>query len=365
MPEAPGPVLEPGEAIGILGGGQLGRMMATAAAELGLTVHVFSPDPESPAFAVAAEATCAPFEDGEALSRFAASVSVLTYEFENVPVDALAALGGRHAIRPGIRSLEVAQDRLAEKRYLASLGIPVGPFAPVDGPEDLAAAIAVTGLPAILKTRRLGYDGKGQSRIAAAGDGPAAFDALGRTPAILEGVVPFAFETSSVIARAADGTTAAYDMPFNEHRDGILKWSRVPGPEDPGLAAEARVHAVRLAEALGHVGVLTVEWFAVPGGAGGHVLLANEIAPRVHNSGHWTQDGAATSQFAQHVRAVAGWPLGAADRTAAVAMENLIGEEVHAWRVALADPAARLHLYGKSAVRAGRKMGHVNRVMPG
>lgn len=363
---AEGPPLAPGDRIGILGGGQLGRMIAVAAAELGLGVHVYCPDPDSPAFDVAAAATVGLYEDREALAAFADTVAVVTYEFENVPRETVEALAPRVAIRPSPRALEIAQDRVAEKTFLADLGVPVAPFRAVDDAADLADALAALGTPAILKTRRFGYDGKGQVRIDDAARAAEAFEAIRHAPAILEGAVPFLFETSLLLAVGADGTAAAYDMPANEHRDGILKWSRVPSAVAPETAAAALDHGRRIAAALDYVGVFAVEWFVVADATrpGGQALVANEIAPRVHNSGHWTQDAAATSQFEQHVRAIAGWPLGSPERIAAATMENLIGAEIDGWRGVLAEPGARLHVYGKRSVRPGRKMGHVNRLRP-
>ncbi|WP_319775079.1 5-(carboxyamino)imidazole ribonucleotide synthase [Breoghania sp.] len=353
--------LEPGSTIGILGGGQLGRMLALAAAPLGLKCHVYCPDEASPAFQVADAFTLAAYDDEAALAAFAEAVDVVTYEFENVPEATARFLSERVTLRPGARPLAVAQDRLSEKEFLSSIGIPLAPFAAVDGPEGIAAAAKVTGLPAILKTRRLGYDGKGQTRIDSLEEAEAAWARIGKAPAVLEGLVDFALECSVIAARGADGATAAYDIAENEHRDHILKWTHIPARLDDKTQDAARAMGTKVAEALDYVGVLAVELFVVRDGEGEH-LVANEIAPRVHNSGHWTQDGCAVSQFEQHIRAVAGWPLGTPARRCDVVMENLIGEDASNWQAILAEPDARLHLYGKAEIRAGRKMGHVNRI---
>ncbi|GJD81975.1 N5-carboxyaminoimidazole ribonucleotide synthase [Methylobacterium gregans] len=360
--------LAPGSTLGIVGGGQLGRMIALAAANYGLKVHVFAPDADSPAFDVAAAATCAAYDDGEALTRFAQSVEAITYEFENIPRET-ADLLARHApLHPSADALSTTQDRLSEKSFINGLGIPTAPFRQVDTPDDLARALDAIGLPAVLKTRRFGYDGKGQRiiRTAAEGDRNAIFAEFGGAPLILEGFVPFECEVSVVAARGQDGSFAAFDLCQNEHRDHILALTQVPVPGLAPETAEAAVEiARRIAEALDYVGVLAVEMFLVRDEAGER-LIVNEIAPRVHNSGHWTIEGALTSQFAQHVRAVCGWPLGEAARTGglAVEMRNLIGREAGDWQAILAEPGAHLHLYGKGEARAGRKMGHVTRLLP-
>jgi 5-(carboxyamino)imidazole ribonucleotide synthase len=356
-----GRVLAPGATLGILGGGQLGRMIALATARLGLRVHVYCPDPDSPAFDVAARHTIAAYDDVAALTAFAGAVDAVTYEFENVPVPTAERLAALVPVRPGVRSLALSQDRLVEKRFLADLGIAVAPFRAVDGAADLAAAAAELGLPAVLKTRRLGYDGKGQLMLRDGFDAAAAWAAIGAAPAILEGFVPFALECSIVLARGLDGATAAFDVAENRHEHHILKRTVVPAAVTAATAGAAAALGRTVAEAMGHVGVLTVELFVVRDDAGER-LVANEIAPRVHNSGHWTEDAAAVSQFEQHVRAVAGWPLAAPTRLAAVEMENLIGADAARWRAIAAEPGARLHLYGKREIRPGRKMGHVNRL---
>ncbi len=360
MAESPVP---PGSVVGILGGGQLGRMLALAAAELALSCHIYCPDPRSPAFAVSAARTVAPYDDEAAIAAFAASVDVVTFEFENIPLAALHRLGERVAVLPRPRSLEVAQDRLAEKQLLSDLGIAVAAFAPVNARSDIYSALARTGRPAILKSRRLGYDGKGQAAIGHGDDPDTAWRAIGEAPAVLEAHVPFAHEISAIVVRGRDGAMRAFDVAENRHVSGILVETMVPARVSDEIAAEAVAIARRIADALGHVGVLTVEMFVV-GARPPTRLLVNEIAPRVHNSGHWTGDAAMASQFEQHIRAVAGWPLADTGRIAEVVMTNLIGGDVDRWRELAGEPGARLHLYGKSETRPGRKMGHVNRLKP-
>ena len=349
-------ILAPGSRIGILGGGQLGRMLAMAAARLGFDVSIYSDTADSPAARVAADVLVAGFEEGEALREFAVSVDAITMEFENVPacaVEVLAEAGP--LVRPNPRALSIAQDRVAEKTFFTGLGIETTAFAPADSFEEGVAAFRALGGPAILKTRRLGYDGKGQYRIDTLDDCMPAFAKLGGRQAILERRVAFAYEVSVIAARAQDGGFAAYDVGENEHADGILRRTLLPGRVDPDVAARATRATRVLADALDYVGVLCVEFFVLPDGR----LLANEFAPRVHNSGHWTEAAADTSQFEQHIRAVAGWPLGSTRRRADVEMINLIGPEVAAWREHAANPRARLQMYGKRSTRDGRKMGHV------
>jgi 5-(carboxyamino)imidazole ribonucleotide synthase len=355
--------LRPVRTVGILGGGQLGRMLALAAARLGLSTHVYCPDPASPAFEVARTHTVAAYDDAAALAAFAASVDVVTYEFENVPAATTAVLAPLVPVRPGTRSLEVSQDRLSEKTFLAGLGIATAPFRAVDDRTGLDAALAEVGTPSILKTRRFGYDGKGQAKIRDLSEAGPALAAMAGAPAILEGFVPFVREISILVARGLDGTIVAWDPPENEHRDHILKYSRVPARIRPETAVEAERIGVTVAEALGHVGVLAVELFVVAED-GEERLIANEIAPRVHNSGHWTETACLVSQFEMHVRAVAGLPLIPPGRHSDVVMENLIGAEADAPAAILAEPGASLHLYGKTESRPGRKMGHVNRLTP-
>jgi 5-(carboxyamino)imidazole ribonucleotide synthase len=347
--------------IGILGGGQLGRMLALAAARLGLKCHIFSPDPASPAFDVVHRVTTADYADTGALDRFAADVDVVTYEFENVPAETAAFLAARKPVLPDPQVLATTQDRLVEKNFVTRLGIATAPFAAIGAPADLGAALDRIGRPAVLKTRRFGYDGKGQWMIQNGTDPEAAWRGIGMQPAILEAFVPFEREISVVAARGSDGTIECFDVTENEHRDHILKISRVPAAVTPTVAEEARNVAARIAQACDYVGVLAVEMFVLAR-ASGHSVLVNEIAPRVHNSGHWTLDGCSVSQFEQHIRAVAGWSLGRPIRRGRVEMLNLIGSEVEDYRKWLDVPGASVHLYGKAAARPGRKMGHVNRL---
>ena len=355
--------LAPGAVLGILGGGQLARMLALAAADLGVRAHIFAPEPDSPAYEVAARHTIGAYEDEAALAAFADAVDVVTYEFENVPAATAAFLAARTPLHPGARALAVTQDRLSEKRFVSELGLAVAPFRQVDSLGELEQAVAALGRPSVLKTRRFGYDGKGQVKITADTDLTQAWEEIGHFPAILEGFVSFAREVSVVAARGTDGSFAAFDVCENEHRDHILALTRVPARIGAAASIAAIDAARRIGEALAYVGVFAVEFFIVEDAAGEQVVV-NEIAPRVHNSGHWTSEGAQTSQFHQHVRAVCGFPLGAATRRGAVTMENLIGDRVHDWRAILAEPNAYLHLYGKREARPGRKMGHVTRVVP-
>jgi 5-(carboxyamino)imidazole ribonucleotide synthase len=353
--------LKPGDTIGILGGGQLGRMLAMAAARLGLRCQVFSPDPESPAFDVVLNATCAEYADVEALELFANDVDVITYEFENVPAAAAMILAARRPLLPDRKILETTQDRLAEKDFVKQLGIGTADYADVSSAAALRAAIARIGLPAVIKTRRFGYDGKGQAIIRDGDDPDQVWEDLGTRSAILEVFVPFEREISVVAARSADGHVECFDVTENEHRDHILKISRAPAAVSKALAAKARSIAERIATALNFVCVLAVEMFVVAS-ARGPTLLVNEIAPRVHNSGHWTLDGATISQFEQHIRAIAGWPLGKPVRHGPVTMTNLIGDDIHDYEQWLTVPGATVHLYGKGPPRPGRKMGHVTQV---
>jgi 5-(carboxyamino)imidazole ribonucleotide synthase len=352
--------LGPDATIGILGGGQLGRMLVLAAARLGFRCHVFCPDSHSPAFDVVRSVTEADYLDMAALDRFAADVDVVTYEFENVPAETATFLSARKPVLPDPKVLATTQDRLTEKEFVKGLGIETAKFARVDSGDGLIAALATVGKPAVLKTRRFGYDGKGQIMIRDGTD-PAMFEELGGQAQILEAFVPFEREISVVAARGRDGTIESFDVIENEHEDHILKSSRVPASVSPAVAAEARRIAEKIAEAFDYVGVLAVEMFVVKDGAG-HAVLVNEIAPRVHNSGHWTIDGASVSQFEQHIRAVAGLPLGLPIRRGRIEMTNLLGGDVKDTPKWLATPGVAVHLYGKSAVRPGRKMGHVTQV---
>ena len=350
-------MIPPGSTIGILGGGQLGRMLALAAARLGYRTHVFAPDEDAPAADVAASVTQAAYDDFAALDRFAAGVHVVTFEFENVPVTAALRLERHVPVRPGPRAFEVAQDRLTEKAFAVERGGRVAAHAAVGSLDDLVAALGVVGAPAILKTRAFGYDGKGQARIADVAGAAAAWEAIGRRPAVLEAVVAFEAEFSILLARGGDGAIEVYDAPRNEHRAGILRRSTVPaGALIASQAGEAAALARAIADALDYVGVLAVEFFATPDGP-----VFNEMAPRVHNSGHWTIEGARTSQFENHVRAVCGLPLGPGTTRGPCEMVNLIGEEVRDWPRLVGDGGSALHLYGKGGPRPGRKMGHVTR----
>jgi 5-(carboxyamino)imidazole ribonucleotide synthase len=352
-------MIPPGETIGILGGGQLGRMLAMAAAQLGYRCHIFAPEPDSIAAEVAAAFTCAGWSDSAAMARFAADCAVVTYEFENVPVSPLTGLGSVPVL-PHPRALETAQDRLTEKRFVAGLGGRTAPFAPVDSPADVAAAVAEVGAPGILKTRRDGYDGKGQWRVGASGDLRGLN--LPAKPLIYEGLVHFAAEFSVILARGSDGDIRFWDSPQNTHEGGILARSTVPAPAQVlAQVPEARALAAKIAEALGYVGVMACEFFATKDGP-----VFNEMAPRVHNSGHWTIEGALTSQFENHIRAICGLPLGDTALAAkGVEMRNIIGDAAEDWAKLLSDPANHLHLYGKAAARPGRKMGHVTRLTLG
>jgi 5-(carboxyamino)imidazole ribonucleotide synthase len=352
------PALEPGATIGILGSGQLGRMLALAAAQLGFKCHVFAPDRDAPAFDVVHQATFADYTDEQALARFAQNVDVVTYEFENIPSATATFLAARLPVLPDPKVLATTQDRLAEKDFVVRLGISTAPYAEVATPVELCAALERIGRPAVLKTRRFGYDGKGQATINGGTAPEAAWREVGEQPCILEAFVPFAREVSVVAARGHDGTVECFDVTENEHRDHILKVSRVPAAVSDATAQEARRIAETIAQKFGYVGVLTVEMFVLRDGG----LLVNEVAPRVHNSGHWTLDGASVSQFEQHIRAVAGWPLGMPIRRGRVEMINLIGAEVGDYRKWLSVPDAALRLYGKAMVRPGRKMGHVTRL---
>jgi 5-(carboxyamino)imidazole ribonucleotide synthase len=358
--------LPPGSTIGILGGGQLGRMLAIAAARLGLRAHVYAPEADSPAFDVAAARTSAAYDDAAALSAFARSVDIVTFEFENIPLATVEFLSRSVVVRPGAKALACAQDRLNEKRLARELGAGTAPFAAIDTLAALETAlVGDIAPPCILKTRRFGYDGKGQAKILARGDAASAWQAIGGQPAILEGFVAFRTEVSVVAARDAAGAFRAFDVTENEHRKHILHRSVAPARLSAAAAATAVETARRIADALDYVGVLAIEYFVVADG-GEDGILVNEIAPRVHNSGHWTMDGAETCQFEQHIRAVAGWPLGSTGRKApAVEMLNLIGDDIADWPRIAAEPGAHLHHYGKREARVGRKMGHVNRLLTG
>lgn len=352
-------MLKPGDTIGILGGGQLARMLALAAAPLGLKTHVYAPDDHSPAFDVASRHSLGEFNDAPALLAFAKSVDVITFETENIPTTHLEVLAGLVGLAPPIRALALTQDRLTEKSFIRDLAIAVPPFAAVDTGADLALALTMIGLPAVLKTRRFGYDGKGQVKITHVNQADAALSALAEQPCILEAFIPFEREISVIAARGHDGSFAAFDPPENVHRHHILATSTVPAHITPHLAEDALRSTRILADALAYVGVMAVEFFVTKQGE----LLVNEIAPRVHNSGHWTIEACLVSQFEAHIRAIAGWPLGDLSRAHDAVMTNLIGEDAHGWKHLLAEPGAHIHLYGKREARPGRKMGHVTRLM--
>jgi 5-(carboxyamino)imidazole ribonucleotide synthase len=354
-------MLKPGSTIGILGGGQLGRMLAQAAAKLGLQCHVFSSEADACSFQVVQRATLADFSDQAALERFARDCDIITYEFENVPASAAAFLAKRRTVLPDPKVLETTQDRLIEKNFVRNLKIETAPYTSVDNFDQLAAAITEIGVPAVLKTRRLGYDGKGQVKIRKPSEAAAAWRVVGEAPSILEGFLNFECEVSVVAARTRDGHVECFDVTENEHRDHILKMSRAPARIPAALAAEAHRIAKRIAKAFDYVGVLGVEMFVVRRGRT-HMLMVNEIAPRVHNSGHWTIDGATVSQFEQHIRAIAGWPLAKPLRLGRATMVNLIGPEIDDYAKSLNAPGASVHLYGKGEGRPGRKMGHVTTV---
>lgn len=351
-------LIPPGGVIGILGGGQLGRMTAMAAARLGYRCHVLAPEAESPAGDVAALLIRADYEDTEALDRFAAGVDVVTLEFENVPASALEHLAGRRPVRPGAAVLGITQDRLLEKAFLAGIGVPVTDHAAIDGPDALAAGLAAMGGSGILKTRRLGYDGKGQVRLGPGQDPGAAWEAIAGAPAILEAIVDLEAELSVVTARGIDGRMASFPAVENRHERHILRRTIAPAEVAPEIAASAVALAERVAEEIGITGLLAVEMFLGRDGR----LLVNELAPRPHNSGHWTIDACPVSQFEQLVRAICGLPLGDPTPLLPAVMDNLLGEEALDVTAILADPGARLHLYGKSEARPGRKMGHVTRL---
>ena len=352
-------VLAPGSIIGILGGGQLGRMLAVAASRLGLITHIYSPQADCPAALVAQQVSVGEFDDVERVYAFSQSCDAVTYEFENVPALAAKAAATASPLRPSVRALDVSQDRLVEKSFLKSqLGLNVAGFEDVGNVHDLRRAVKRLKRPCVLKTRRFGYDGKGQVIIRDESEIDAAWETLSPdkaspVPCILEAFIPFAREVSIVAARGLDGQIAAYPLTENIHRNHILHTSTAPAQQDDGSAAQM---AAQILEQLNYVGVMGVEFFQMQDGS----LIVNEIAPRVHNSGHWTQDAGCTDQFEQHIRAVAGWPLGDTRPQHGVVMTNLIGHDVKDWKTLAARPGTRLHLYGKSEIRPGRKMGRIN-----
>ncbi|RWP16957.1 MAG: 5-(carboxyamino)imidazole ribonucleotide synthase [Mesorhizobium sp.] len=352
--------LAAGSTIGIIGGGQLGRMLAMAAAGLGYRTVVLEPQPDCPAAQVANRQITAAYDDTAALAELAAVSAVVTYEFENVPVMAASALAVTVPVYPPARALEVAQDRVAEKKFLNGIGIPTADFCPVDNDDELTAALKKFDGSGILKTRRMGYDGKGQRvfRNMETGGFAGTCEAMGNVPLILESFVAFEREISVIAARGMDGSLAAYDPAENVHRSGILHSSTLPARIGSETAAAAQAAAAEILAALDYVGVIGIEFFVLADGA----LLANEIAPRVHNSGHWTEAACIVSQFEQHIRAVAGLPLGNPGRHFDCVMENLIGDDMLRVPALLAEPDLMLHLYGKAEARPGRKMGHFTRM---
>jgi 5-(carboxyamino)imidazole ribonucleotide synthase len=352
--------LAPGSTIGIVGGGQLGRMLAMAAGKLGYKCHVYAPDQAPPAAEVAGRFTRGAWDDESALAAFGREIDVATYEFENIAAAPLAALAREAPLHPPATALAVAQDRLSEKGFIAGLGGSPAPFRAVNDRESLDEALAALGAPAVLKTRRFGYDGKGQARIMKPSEAGDAWEAVRGAPSILEAFIDFEAEFSILLCRGQDGGIVSWPAPRNVHDGGVLRRSYAPAEGLRVQVAEAETLAREVADALDYVGVLALEFFATPEGP-----LFNEMAPRVHNSGHWTIEGSVTSQFENHIRAICCLPLGATALTGArVEMENLIGGEADGWPAILADPAAHLHLYGKGEARPGRKMGHVTRVFP-
>jgi 5-(carboxyamino)imidazole ribonucleotide synthase len=349
----------PGGTIGILGGGQLGRMLSLAAARLGLKAHVFCHDASAPAFQVSDAHTLGEFDDLTAIARFAQTCDAVTFEFENVPAETVEHISQFKPANPGAKALRLTQDRFEEKSFIKSLGLKTAAFFAVDSENSARDSFAALGGSGVMKTRRMGYDGKGQAKVASADEAVTAIHSFKNAPSILEAFVDFSFESSVVASRAMDGSFAAYDPPENAHENHILRQSIVPGRLSEAQSVEAKAIARRIAEALDYIGVLAVELFVGKDGA----LLVNEIAPRVHNSGHWTLEACAVSQFEQHIRAVAGWPLGDPARHADAVMTNILGEEAAAWRSFAIKPGA-LHLYGKSQMRSGRKMGHFTTLSP-
>lgn len=357
MPQLP---LSPGSTLGILGGGQLGRMLSQAASRLGFDVVILDPQPDCPAARVSRAQITAPYDDPDALQALGRLCDVVTFEFENVPASSVETLAEAGAlVAPGPTALAVAQDRVDEKTYLNAVGAVTADFAPVTTLGDLTAAIDKLGLPAVLKTRREGYDGKGQAWIRDAADAEAAFDAIGSRPAVLEAAAVFNRELSVIAARGRDGVVAVYPLGENIHANGVLKTTLAPAAVDAKTQERAVEIASAVLDGLDYVGVMGIELFDMGDG----VLLVNEVAPRVHNTGHWTQDGCVCDQFEQHIRAIVGWPLGPTEAHARIEMTNLLGDEVDQWRALAAEPNARLHLYGKHEARAGRKMAHVNRIL--
>ncbi|MCK6443986.1 5-(carboxyamino)imidazole ribonucleotide synthase [Elstera cyanobacteriorum] len=353
------PILAPSSTIGILGGGQLGRMIAQAAASLGYRTHIYAPENDPPAAQVASKTTTAAYEDRDALARFAADCDVVTYEFENIPVEPVSFLAELLPVRPNPRVLRITQDRLNEKDFLARIGVPTTRYRGVSAFDRMAEVVAEVGRPSVLKSSRMGYDGKGQAKILEDSDLATAWRQMGASVGIVEKFVDFAYEASVIVARGLDGGMSCYVPVQNRHENHILAETIVPAPLPADGAAKAQDLARKIAEAIDLIGILCVELFVTADGD----LLVNELAPRPHNSGHWTLDACVTSQFEQLVRAICGLPLGSTERLTDCVMQNLIGDQVHQWRAILADPRAKLHLYGKAEARPGRKMGHVTRLL--
>ena len=353
--------LSPGSTIGILGGGQLGRMLSQAASRLGFNVVILDPEENSPAGRVSQGQIVAAYDDPTALTVLGRVAQAVTFEFENVPASSVATLAESGAlVAPGPRALAVAQDRVEEKTFLNGVGATTVDFAAVDGLDDLLAGLERLGTPALLKTRRDGYDGKGQVWVRSAKEAADAWHAIGERPAILEAKAAFTRELSIIAARGRDGAVAVYPLGENIHKGGVLKTTLAPAAVDAKTEKRAKAIAAAVLNGLDYVGVLGVELFDLGNGR----LLVNEIAPRVHNTGHWTQDGCVCDQFEQHIRAIAGWPLGPTTAHFRVEMTNLLGDEVEQWTKASARADVRIHLYGKAEARPGRKMGHLNRVKP-
>lgn len=355
--------LPPGSTIGILGGGQLGRMLALAAARLGFHSHIYCPDAGGPAAEVATRETNAAYINLEAVHAFTKACDVVTYEFENVPAMSARTAANAGVLRPNAKALNVAQDRLTEKTFIQNdAGVAVADFRAAENVHDARRAVRALGLPAVIKTRRFGYDGKGQAVIRAEADLAPAFDTLPKNaPCIVEAFVPFRREVSIVAARGANGQHASYPLIENVHKNHILHSSTVPAPNtSPELSARAAALAFKIMDKLDYVGVMATEFFELEDGA----LVVNEIAPRVHNSGHWTQDAGCVDQFELHIRAIAGWPLGSTEPLLDVVMTNLIGDDVKRVAELAARPNTHIHLYGKAQAREGRKMGHINQVSP-
>lgn len=366
LPPVRSNMLPPGSVIGILGGGQLGRMLAVAAAELGMECQIYAEEENPPAAQTANRSTCARFDDYQALKEFARSVDVLTYEFENIPLETVRQVACIRPLRPSEYSLKISQDRLNEKIFLREQNLSTASFFDFKDEADLQRALDDTGYPAIIKTRNLGYDGKGQYFLHRSGDIHEALSALNSAPAIVEKVVDFNTELAVIAVRAEDGTICCFDVTATYHEKGILRRAECPADIHPVLEERVQYITTTIAQALEHVGVLTVEFFLLGNPQDEKCaekrLLVNEIAPRVHNAGHWTREGCTTSQFEQHIRAICGWPLRKIRRHSTVVLTNILGDEIKQWAGFGDEPNTSLHLYGKNEIRSKRKMGHIIRV---